>query len=70
MKAGDLVEPKVTCGGPAGDTRCKTALIIAVPPPWPQDSDHPPWTKDGDFEVLCKCGISWQSPDHVKVIDK
>ena len=65
MKVGDLVRPNLKCAGLPGDTRCNIAIII---------NDHSiaghlePANRS--FEILCKCGSSWQYSGHLDAINE
>ena len=67
LHVGDLVKPKMKCAGLPGDTRCNTAIIINA---WKSNVPDNWRSAEPDFEILCKCGSSWQHSGHLDPINE
>ena len=74
MKTGDLVSMDHSCGGPPGELRCETALIINV-----ELSHHETVQVDSqvyrDREVyectlMCKCGVFEEYEDRLGMVNE
>jgi len=72
MNPGDLVKPEIHCGGPPGELRCGTALVVSV-----ELSHHEAVQVDSevyhDREVyectlMCKCGMFEEYDDRLEVL--
>jgi len=64
MKVGDLVKPKITCGGSLRSVRCSSAIVVKVYPALPAGS--PPWRAGADgreYDAYCSCGI-WEEYEY------
>lgn len=72
MNVGDLVKPEHYCGGPPGELRCDSAIVVSI-----ELSHHESVQVDSqayhDREVyectlMCKCGIFEEYEDNLGVL--
>ena len=74
MKPGDLVKPENYCGGPSGELRCGSALVISV-----ELSHHEEVQTDShvyhdkkvyECTLMCKCGTFEEYDDRLEIVNE
>ena len=74
MNVGDLVKPENYCGGPPGELRCDSALVVSI-----ELSHHEQVQVDSqvyhDREVyectlMCKCGVFEEYEDRLELVSE
>ena len=66
MKPGDLVTMDNSCGGPPGELRCETALVVSVV------VSHYEYRGREIHEctLMCKCGMFEEYADRLELINE
>ncbi len=74
MKVGDLVRPKMSCGGQPGQIRCETALVVGSGLSHYEsvqvDSQAYRDKEVYEYAFLCNCGTFEGYGDYMEVISE